>query len=410
MKILWFTSAPAQFSVERGGYNGGGWIRSLEKEFRKRSDLSLRISYFVSNLLDQQDSVHLPIFFKESIYEKINGTFYPEEVEKRKIAALLKVIDNFSPDVIHIFGTEDVYGRLVNYTKIPIVIHIQGIIGPYINAFFPPGFHLFRFVCTLKASEAFRMVRNYKIFRNNELRERNIYKHAKYLMGRTEWDRCVANILAPQAEYFHCDEVLREEFYLANSWNRREKSTITLISTISKVPYKGLDLILKTARLLSSYSPLSFRWVIYGITEYKSVEKMTGIRASDVNVYYGGVIDCIELISALQVADLFVHPSYIDNSPNSVCEAQLIGIPVISTNVGGISSLIKDGVNGLLVPANDPFTLYKKIIDIAHSNELAVSLGKQGRMVAQDRHSRNKIVNRNIEIYRQIISGIHKLR
>ena len=47
-----------------------------------------------------------------------------------------------------------------------------------------------------------------------------------------------------------------------------------------------------------------------------------------------------ELKNLISTSDLFIHPSYIDNSPNSICEAQILGLPVIACNVGGISSII----------------------------------------------------------------------
>lgn len=58
---------------------------------------------------------------------------------------------------------------------------------------------------------------------------------------------------------------------------------------------------------------------------------------------------------------MYVHPAYIDNSPNALCEAMLLGVPCIASYVGGIPSIIQNEVSGLLAPANEPYYLAEKI-------------------------------------------------
>ena len=97
---------------------------------------------------------------------------------------------------------------------------------------------------------------------------------------------------------------------------------------------------------------------------------------------------------------MFVHTSYIDNSPNSVCEAQFLGIPIISTNVGGIRSLIKENESGILVPSNDPYYLASQIIKLFSDKTEAIRLGIKGRIVAKERHNPTVIINALISIYK----------
>jgi glycosyltransferase involved in cell wall biosynthesis len=82
----------------------------------------------------------------------------------------------------------------------------------------------------------------------------------------------------------------------------------------------------------------------------------------------------------------------------------MIGIPVISTNVGGISSLVENMVTGLLIPANDPWMLSQTIISLFKDKELMKTLGMKGRENAILRHDRLKILDCNIDIYNQIIN------
>ena len=56
-------------------------------------------------------------------------------------------------------------------------------------------------------------------------------------------------------------------------------------------------------------------------------------------------------------SDLYVSASHIENSPNSVAEAQLIGMPCIATGVGGTATYIEHNISGIIVPPGDPYAL-----------------------------------------------------
>ena len=99
-----------------------------------------------------------------------------------------------------------------------------------------------------------------------------------------------------------------------------------------------------------------------------------------------------------------------DNSPNSICEAQIIGIPVITTYVGGIPSLVKNKETGILVPSNEPHTLAMEIIKLSRNTELMNRLSDNERQTAGARHNPDTIKNTLTEIYRTILSQHHTSR
>lgn len=224
-------------------------------------------------------------------------------------------------------------------------------------------------------------------------------------MGRTTWDKHITRLFAPQSIYLYCSEVLRDEFYTADPWVLKNNDKITLISTISRTSYKGFDLILKTAKLLKQYTSIKFEWNIFGIKEFKDWENKLGIKCDDVHVYPKGIAHSQTLIGNILNSNIFIHPSYIDNSPNSVCEAQILGIPVIATNIGGISSLIEDNLTGYLIPSNDPYALVARIIELVNNPELAVKIGNNAREIAIKRHNKETIKNDLLNIYNELQNG-----
>ena len=118
-----------------------------------------------------------------------------------------------------------------------------------------------------------------------------------------------------------------------------------------------------------------------------------------------GIKNANEIVNLLNETRIYVHPSYIDNSPNSLCEAQLLGVPSIATNVGGISSLIENGENGYLVSSNDPYFLAARIIQLLNDRSLLLKISKNAREKAWERHSKEKILNQLIDTYKIIASS-----
>ena len=250
-------------------------------------------------------------------------------------------------------------------------------------------------------------------FEKSSSKEYEYFKHISYFMGRTDWDKSISAFLSPSSVYFHVDEVLRDAFYVAPQWKYLKTKKIIITSTLSDSPYKGLDLVIKTARLLVKEG-IEFNWRIIGLNDYSTnvqiLEKKFKLKCQSVNIDLLGIKKAEEIIDLLLETTIYVHTSYIDNSPNSLCEALLMGVPSISTNVGGISSLVDDGKDGLLVPSNDPHLLASKITQLTHDEKYMTSISNQAREKAQKRHSKENILNQLIKFIQIFISVEQKIK
>lgn len=74
--------------------------------------------------------------------------------------------------------------------------------------------------------------------------------------------------------------------------------------------------------------------------------------------------------------DLFISTNHIDNAPVSMIEFMAMGLPVISTNVGGIAYMIEDTINGFLVPPNDAVAMAEKIIELIENPGTATRIAR----------------------------------
>ncbi len=81
-------------------------------------------------------------------------------------------------------------------------------------------------------------------------------------------------------------------------------------------------------------------------------------------------------------ANIYINTNTIDNSPVSVIEAWAYGLPVVSTDVGGIPHLVSDGVNGLLVKSGDAEDMASKVESLINMPDLVESLTRNGRDAA----------------------------
>lgn len=406
MRILWFTNTPSCYKSEKGGYNGGGWISSLEKEIKKVKNIELGICFHLNEeafKVIQDNVTYYPISRYNNSFEKL---YYRILKSKKKqddidIKQYLKVINDFKPDVINIFGSENNYGLISLYVQIPIILHIQGIMTPYLTAYCPPKYSFTNII--FSSYNPFKILKSYKFIKDwvhCAKREQIMLSNIPYFMGRTTWDKRMTHIYAPKAQYFYCNEILRNVFYCNNPYIGNNNLVIT--TTISSPYYKGFDTILQAAYILKHNLKQKFTWNVYGISEVKSYERKFKIKINDCNIKIGGIIDDKTLVEQILRSTVFVHPSYIDNSPNSVCEAQILGCPIIATNVGGIPSLIENGVSGLLIPANDPYQMAYLIHKLHIEKDFAKQIGENGKNIALQRHNKETIIKELISIYNTI--------
>jgi glycosyltransferase involved in cell wall biosynthesis len=101
------------------------------------------------------------------------------------------------------------------------------------------------------------------------------------------------------------------------------------------------------------------------------------------NVKFPGFLNFQEKIQAFDKADIFISTNSVDNTPVSIVEAWAMGLPVVSTAVGGIADLIEDGETGLLVPDDDDYAMATAIRRLLENPELVEKISRKGKEKAQ---------------------------
>lgn len=409
MRILWFeVTEPSAYMS--GGVPIGGWQDSLERIVRTIPDIELTIAFVTEKFSETKivrGVTYVPIYTKWSFYEKRFCKYWDVYVDKM-LPTAKRIIDEYQPELIHVFGTEWPFGQIASYTDIPLVIHIMGAIVPYHNANYPPGYS---FIGELLKNwwNPIKLYGLWKSRRDNEnwlMWERRTWRLVNNYMGRTQWDKSLSNVMHPGRNYFHVEEALRVDFlHGKNSWKLPANDKLKLISTGCSSFWKGPDMMLKVAKVLVSLN-VDFEWQVVGsMSPYikTTIEKQEDVSFEDVHINILGFKKPDELMNILCSSTMYVHTAYIENSPNSICEAQCLGLPVVSTNVGGIVSLVRHDVDGILVAANDPWQMADAIVELYKDRERMQLYSENAKFFALERHYDEHIKEQLLNCYNQLI-------
>jgi glycosyltransferase involved in cell wall biosynthesis len=417
MKVLYLVYVPQNsFEIFCNDHKTRSlWVDALLDEMIKCTDVTIGLavpvnsSSFKKKQLKELTLYGLPNPEIRNPLTKILKRLTNATEDTRINSFVDNVLTDFKPDIIQIFGSENPFGLICKMTDIPVVIHIQGYLLVWLKKWFTAisRWEQLWYSSIIDILFLRGHYRGYYNFKKRAEREADVLKYCRYYLGRTDFDKQVLNVLSPGSSYFHCEEAIRKEFFERN-WDFPLGDKIQCVSILKGTTYKGLDLLIETSILISNNSAKKIEFTICGVSEDEEIVKILKkkYRADfgQLGIVFMGMLGTNELVNQLCRSNIYIHPSYIENSPNSVCEAMALGMPVIATNVGGVSSMISNGIDGILVQEGDPYSMAGAILDLSADFAKAVELGNKARIRASIRHKPGAIVNSLIEIYSNILS------
>jgi len=416
MKILFLSkSHPDLFpAVLNGSGTGLSWINATIDELTKRESMSIALALpaNTTKLVKSENKgfilYGLPSGVKKNAFIKTfeNLIQKPENNDIKQYVS--QTIEDFKPDVIQVFGSENSFGLFVQHKNIPVLLYIQGFLTIVQKKWFSgiTKWEQFRFARLKDFLRRYGEFNEYYTVKKRAVREREIIRNCKYFIGRTDFDRRIVSLLSPESKYFHCEEFIRTEFFRAK-WDQHLDGTVKCVSILKGTSYKGIELLIETLLVLRKHSSFSFELYICGVSEDEEIVSIIRKKYRKVykllNINFLGKLDANRIISLLCSSNFYIHPSHVENSSNSVCEAMIIGMPIIATNVGGITALIKDKIEGILVQEGEPFSLAGAISELVNNYDYARLLGKNARERSVLRHNPNAIAERLSDIYNKIL-------
>ncbi len=367
-------------------------------------------------------------------YGFYEDTAHPQKYDVELEGRLKKIMDDFQPDVIHCFGTE--FGHTLAASRVcpdkkRLLIGIQGLCSVYAGAYMANlPVKVIRSVSFRDVLKRDSMLKQQKKYVIRGEREIEAIRNAGNITGRTHWDAFYSDCWNDSAEYFVMNETLRPDFY-DDRWQREKCVPHRIFVSQGDYPLKGLHyLLLALPAIRRKYPDVKVHVAGNSLVNYSTWKDKIKISAygkylrrimaqnelQDVVTFLGSLTGA-QMKEQYLEAGLFLCCSSMENSPNSLGEAMLLGVPCVSADVGGISSIFRDGQDGILFKGFESHTDYRKeekelsdivrnlaeaVINMWSNEEACMKYCENARNHAKKTHNKEENYKRLTEIYTKI--------
>ncbi len=171
---------------------------------------------------------------------------------------------------------------------------------------------------------------------------------------------------------------------------------------------KGHPWLIAAAATVVSEFPAT-RFVLVGDGQQRtSFEQQVAALGLEQNFIFMGRRDDVPAI--LCACDIAVLPSRAEGLPNAVLEYMAAGLPTVVSNVGGNAELVKNGVTGLVVPAEDSFALSSALLKLLHDPVLARQMASRGKEFIVHNFSFDRLIHQIDELYTELLQQAGRSR
>ena len=328
-------------------------------------------------------------------------------------------IDDFGPDLIHAEGAEFAHTHtMMREWPGPSLVSLQGVLAgyePFEHGELPLDELLASGRPALMLLAAILHLKKRLRFRPRLAAEAETIGMARALSGRTLWDRAHAYAINPGAGYFPCNRILRSAFYKAGPRTDFEPHSLFLGNGAS--PRKGAHFALRAVALLKRGYP-GVKVYIAGESPFPSSrrdwKKRLGYPAYlrrlivelslEDHVEFLGVLGPEKMAERMRGSHVYLLPSLIENSPNTLGEAMMLGVPVVSAYAGGAPDMARDEVDALFYRPNDPQMLAYQVKRVFDDAALSTRLTQSARTRALHTHDPARNRDLLLAAYRTILA------
>jgi glycosyltransferase involved in cell wall biosynthesis len=418
VNVLWVTNvalpeASSLMGKEPSAF--GGWLVNASSALAMTEGINLSVAF-----PDQHSTDTRSFRGKLIAYYQFRPLSAAEPRYASMTPRLAGILDVVEPDIVHIFGTE--YDHALAMAELCIargqkfVLSIQGLVSVCARHYVTGLPLRIQFRFTPRDLLRWDNVRlQARKFAERGKREIQTLGIANHVVGRTTWDKaCVAQI-NPRTQYHKCNEILRDAFY-HSSWSLEACERFSIFVSQGDYPIKGLHFLLEAMPIVLRRFPEARVYVAgYDVTGGSSLSHR--MRRSSYGKYireliirhhlgervtFVGVLNEEEMCSQYVKSHVFVLPSTIENSPNSLGEAMLLGVPCIAADVGGVSDLAQAGVDSLIYQGDAAYMLAHYICEVFNDDRLAVELSHNAKRRASSTHDVEINTRNLVSIYRSI--------
>lgn len=358
------------------------------------------------------------------VVKVLDGVTYhvlPAAYQERQVkSAMADILEKGQFDVVHIFGGE--YPAALWMAQVlaekgqskKAVLHIQGLVSEVARHYSDgiPAFWRHLRLPRDIVRDASVAGEQRAFYRRGE-REKQLFSLLHHVSGRTAWDRACVEKLNPNVRYHLIQETLRGSFYRAR-WQAERCEPYSLFICQGNYPIKGLHQALQALPLILKRQP-GAKLYVAGDRPFRTggsrlkengyglyIRHLINRNALGGHVIFLGPLAEEKMCERYLKSHVFLSPSSIENSPNSLGEAMLLGMPCVSSDVGGVRSMLADKEEGLLYPFSDTRALASSVITLMENEALAQTMADNARRHAMKTHDAARNAKDVLAMYRAI--------
>ena len=413
MTVFWllnFLPPPMARALDLPVQASGSWVMALQQALEEQPVRLILCAYSPA--------------VSETQRREIGGAVYlalPAEGGKEALQAALAAEQ---PDLLQIFGTENDHAvwALESFAPQKTLLYIQGLAGPcgeHMADGLPPRFlRRQRMKERLAARTGGATVRQLRegLLEKGEA-EKKVFALARNVLGRTEWDKAFTASVNPKARYYKLNEILRAPFY-SGGWQRDPLRRPRIFVSQGNTPLKGLHRVIEALPAIAARYPdvqvdvagwppprkgALLQPVMNWLAEYPGYLDQLARRLGVADrIRYTGVLNAEAMKTCFLQSSVFLLPSSLENSPNSLGEAMLLGMPCAAANVGGVPSMMEDKKEGLLFDPARPDQMTQAVLALLDDPAGAEAMGKAARARAMADHDPKAIAAAQMALYNQL--------
>jgi glycosyltransferase involved in cell wall biosynthesis len=184
----------------------------------------------------------------------------------------------------------------------------------------------------------------------------------------------------------------------------KDDASVSLLFVGRLTAFKNVETLLEAVSILRNLNPGDFRLEIIGEGERRAnLERKISELEIGKLVRMSGWVGHPEIIDRYRQADIFVTATIWEGMPNTVLEAMACGLPIIGTRASGMGELVRDGVNGYLVPTNDAAAMADRIARLVNNGFERRRMGKESRKIAEREFAWDYIAQKYEEVYQRVL-------
>lgn len=376
MKVLWLCNTMIPMIAEELNLepsNKEGWISGMAEmvlKGQKENGVELNMAIPVPRFMfPVNHDICMRVIHRYggtlTFYGFYEETSHAEVYDKSLERKLSKILDAVKPDLVHCFGTE--YPHTLAMCKIipdrkRLLIGLQGLCSLYAEAYYANVPESAIKKVTLRDHlRRDSLAEQQQKFVKRGVMEKEAVKLAGNITGRTEWDRICTKKWNDNCRYFNMNEVLRPEFYQSR-WDPEKCIPHSIFISQGDYPLKGLHyMLIAMPDILNRYPDATVYVAGNSVVNYQTLKQKLKISAygkylrklmKENNLFdkvkFVGKLNAAQMRDRYLSSSLYVCCSSLENSPNSLGEAMLLGMPCVTADVGGIPSLFVDGEDGIM--------------------------------------------------------------